>query len=62
LPFGLGVKAYLSPKWTLSAELGLRPVFNDYLDGVSYAGNPDANDWYGVFSIMLGHRIGLEKE
>lgn len=60
VPFGIGLKAYLSPTWTLSTEFGLRPVFNDYLEGVSNAGNPDANDWYGVFSIMLAQRLHVK--
>lgn len=62
LPFGVGVKAYLSPEATLGLELGWRPVFNDYLDGVSAAGNPDANDWYGVLALSFGYRLGLENQ
>ncbi|GAB5555779.1 MAG: hypothetical protein Sapg2KO_53700 [Saprospiraceae bacterium] len=60
VPFGVGVKAYLSPLMTIGGELGLRPVFNDYLDGVSYSGNPDANDWYGVLTFNIGYRLGME--
>lgn len=61
LPFGLGLKAYLTEDWTLGAEYGWRPVFNDYLEGVSQMGNPDTNDWYGMFSVMLARRLSTTK-
>ena len=38
-------------------EVGVRRVDEDYLDGVSFAGNPDANDWYWFGGIGLGLRI-----
>lgn len=35
IPFGAGVKAILSDKWTLGFEIGFRPTTTDYLDDVS---------------------------
>lgn len=60
VPIGLGLKFYTSESSTFSFEYGLRPVFNDYLEGVSNAGNPEANDWYGVFSLMLAKRLNTK--
>lgn len=58
VPFGLGAKYYLSERWVIGVEAGLRPVFNDRLDGMSQAGNPDRDDWYGIGSLSLGYRFG----
>lgn len=58
LPFGLGAKIDLNSQWVLGLEVGLRPVFNDYLDGVSAAGNPNRNDWYSVGGLTLSYRVG----
>ena len=58
VPFGLGLKADLSEKWTLGVEWGTRPVFSDLLDGVSQTGNPDENDWYNFGGATLVYRFG----
>jgi len=57
-PMGLGVKADLSRDLLLSVQMGLRPVFNDYLDGVSIVANENRNDWYSIGSIALAYRFG----
>ena len=63
IPFGLGAKYILNPKWYLSFEVGARKTFFDYLDNVSAGsnqlvknyqyGNPYDNDayYYVGFSI-----------
>ena len=62
LPFGIGVKADISEKMLLTLELGLRPVFNDYLDGVSAVGNAERNDWYSVGGITVAYRFGSKDQ
>ena len=57
-PFGLGIKLDLSEQWALGLEYGLRPLFNDYLDGVSQSGNAKNDDWYSVLSLNLAYRFG----
>ncbi len=57
LPFGLGLKGYISDQFTLGVEAGLRPVFSDYLDGISQSANPEMNDWYGVLNLTAGYRL-----
>ncbi len=57
VPFGGGIKLDLNEHWILGAELGLNPVFNDYLDGISISGNPDYNDWYSIGGITLTYRL-----
>ena len=39
IPFGLGVKYILNPKWYLALEFGARKTFFDYLDNVSAGTN-----------------------
>lgn len=53
VPVGGGVKVDLAKKIRLGAEMGFRPTFNDYLDGVSMAGNSDRNDWYWFGGLVL---------
>jgi hypothetical protein len=47
IPFGIGIKYVVNPKWYLALEAGVRKTFFDYLDNVS-TGNPkDKNYQYG---------------
>lgn len=56
-PIGVGVKIDLSREWVLGVEFGLRPTFTDYLDGVSFSGNPDKNDWYQIVGLNMMYRV-----
>jgi hypothetical protein len=62
IPFGLGIKYILNPKYYLSLEFGMRKTFFDYLDNISdentgiknyQYGNPFDNDNYFFFGISL---------
>lgn len=63
VPFGLGMKYILTPKWYLALEFGARKTFFDYLDNVSTGsnrlvknyqyGNPYDNDVYYFVGISL---------
>lgn len=63
IPFGLGMKYILNPKWYVALELGARKTFFDYLDNVSTGnnrlvknyqyGNPNDNDAYYFFGISI---------
>lgn len=63
IPFGLGMKYILNPKWYLSLELGARKTFFDYLDNVSAGsnqriknyqyGNPYDSDVYYFLGISI---------
>ncbi len=47
IPFGVGIKYIVNPKWYVSLEFGARKTFFDYLDDVSL-GDPDTKDFqYG---------------
>jgi hypothetical protein len=35
IPMGMGVKVNINPRWTVSAEIGHRFTFTDYMDDVS---------------------------
>ncbi|MEY3243247.1 MAG: hypothetical protein RIR11_4686 [Bacteroidota bacterium] len=58
LPFGGGLRYDLSKRTTLSAEMGLRMTFSDYVDGISKSASPDHNDWYVFTGISLSYRFG----
>lgn len=62
IPFGVGVKYVLNPKWYIALEFGERKTFFDYLDNVSGGdgstkdyqyGNPFDNDNYYFFGFSL---------
>jgi outer membrane protein OmpA-like peptidoglycan-associated protein len=57
IPFGAGLRFNLSQRWALALDMGLRPTFSDYLDGVSVAGNPDKNDWYGIGGLQIWYNF-----
>jgi outer membrane protein OmpA-like peptidoglycan-associated protein len=57
-PFGIGLRYDISRKWNLGLEIGLRPTFDDLLDGVSASGNPNNNDWYTFGGLTLTTRFG----
>ncbi len=57
VPFGLGLKVALDEQWVAGLELGMRAPFTDYLDGVSFAGNPGGNDWYVIGGASFCYRI-----
>ncbi|MEI7583317.1 DUF6089 family protein [Runella sp.] len=58
-PIGAGIKYDLSPEWTLGLEITFRIATTDYLDGISYSGNPKRNDAYQMANLHLTRRLGL---
>lgn len=57
LPFGGGLRYHLNDLFTLTADIGARPVFSDQLDGISINGNSNANDWYLQTGITLLYNL-----
>ncbi|UII27870.1 porin family protein [Fulvivirga maritima] len=64
IPFGLGIKYILNPKWYLGVEFGARKTFFDYLDNVSGGdgvlkdyqyGNEYDNDAYYFIGVTLNY-------
>jgi hypothetical protein len=62
VPFGMGVKYIVNPKWYLSLEFGMRKTSFDYLDNISdedtgvknyQYGNPFDNDNYFFLGISI---------
>lgn len=63
IPFGLGMKYILNPKWYVALEFGARKTFFDYLDNVSAGsnqlvknyqyGNPYDNDAYYFVGLSI---------
>lgn len=52
VPVGAGIKYSILPKIALIAEANYRFMFTDYLDGFSYAANPERKDAY--YSVTIG--------
>ena len=57
IPFGGGLKFDLSPTLYLTIESCLRKTNSDYLDGISWAGNPLKKDWYASTMIGINYRF-----
>jgi hypothetical protein len=62
IPFGIGMKYVLNPKYYIAAEFGVRKTFFDYLDNISGGrttiknyqyGNPNDYDSYFFTGITL---------
>jgi hypothetical protein len=62
IPFGLGFKYIVNPKWYVSAEFGARKTFFDYLDNISVGdkrfknyqyGNPNDTDSYYFLGLSV---------
>ena len=54
-PVGAGLRFGRLGPVALSADLGWRSTFSDYLDGVSQNGRPDRRDWYIVGGLHLSY-------
>lgn len=57
IPVGGGLKYALSPTLYVNIEACLRKTNSDYLDGISYAGNPLKKDWYASLMIGINYRF-----
>jgi OmpA-OmpF porin, OOP family len=57
IPVGAGVKFGLSPSLYVNMEACLRKTNSDYLDGISFAGNPLKKDWYGSLAVGINYRF-----
>ncbi len=68
IPFGVGMKFLLDPRWQLGVEFGARKTFFDYLDNVSefdealskkgqnyQYGNQHDQDWYYFVGVTLSY-------
>lgn len=47
IPFGVGAKYIVNPKWYVALEFGPRKTFFDYLDNISLGKRTDKNYQYG---------------
>jgi hypothetical protein len=62
-PVGIGARADVYEKVGVFGAIGWRPVFSDYLDGVSTNGNPNNPDWYTCFQLGFSFMIrGYESD
>lgn len=66
VPFGGGVKMDVSKNLSISAEMGVRKLFTDHLDGVSEGdtsvknyqyGNQFDKDWYNIFIFSVSYTL-----
>ncbi len=52
---GGGFKLHFASNFATSIEWGARTPFSDYLDGVSFRGNPGSGDWYMFGGLTLSY-------
>lgn len=57
-PLGVGYKYDITPCWGLSVEASFRVTMSDYIDGISFAGNPNKTDAYQMVTVSFMHRLG----
>ena len=57
IPVGIGIKYAITEKIGIKAEATYRFAFSDYIDGFSYAVNPDTKDRYYGLSIGLSFNL-----
>jgi hypothetical protein len=57
-PFGMGLRMIAGERLGFGLELGVRPVYEDLLDGVSLNGNPEENDWYYTLGVSVSYFVG----
>ncbi len=62
IPLGVGLKYYLTERFALGLETGVRLPLHDYVDGVSLTANPDENDAYGWGGIKAYFGFGKKKD
>jgi OmpA-OmpF porin, OOP family len=54
-PGGFGLKLFLSDRLNGGGEIGWRPVYSDFLDGIKVNGNPNRGDWYYFVGLSLSY-------
>lgn len=59
-PIGIGFKYAVSPRIALVSEVKYRFTFSDYLDGFSFAANPEKKDNYYGLTIGAVYNFGGE--
>lgn len=62
IPVGIGLKYYLSERFALALETGIRLPISDYYDGISLAANPDQDDAYGFGGLKAYLDFGKKKD
>lgn len=65
LYFGIGTKLFATRHLTFGFELTAKPVFSDYLDGVSRTGNMENKDWFffgGLTASYLLHNKARDSD
>ncbi len=58
IPMGAGIRFPVGDRLSLGLGGALRYTPTDYLDGVSVAGNPDANDWFFTVQLTGSYSFG----
>ena len=58
IPVGVGARYMVTQRIFINAEVTYRITSSDYIDGFSYAGNPNKNDHYYGLSLGISYRFG----
>lgn len=60
-PLGFGIVFKATNKVSINLDASLRFGLNDYIDGVSNAGNSAINDYFGTGGIAINYHLGEPK-
>jgi outer membrane protein OmpA-like peptidoglycan-associated protein len=59
---GLGLDWRILDAWTIGIIASVHPTTTDYLDGLSWSGNPDKRDWFAKGGLRLQHQFQYEPD
>lgn len=59
---GFGMDWRVFERWTIGITMSIHPTTTDFLDGISWAGNPERRDWFAKGGIRLQHKFAYEPD
>lgn len=59
---GLGLDWRIFEAWTIGLNVSVHPTTTDYLDGLSWSGNPKKRDWFAKSGLRLQHQFRSEPD
>ena len=62
IPFGIGLKYIIDDRWLISAELGYRISFTDYIEGYKQIQDSKHNDVYYFLDVFVGYRLETSRK
>ncbi|WP_170110557.1 DUF6089 family protein [Flavilitoribacter nigricans] len=58
----VGLDYRIFKAWSIGLSMSVHPTNTDYLDGMSWSGNPNKNDWFAKGGLRLQHQFSHEPD